>query len=358
LVVPGCIKIAVTAATTLLTFTASAHADEAASWLLERHARFAAYRSAHPNPDAEIAGIKAQTAAMIAANMPPQSATDSSTTDDTIVNNAPLIWRVSNAATELWDGADLPKMIVVPAGEYTMGSPASEANRQANEGPRHRVRIGYNFAVSQYAITVAEYARFVADAHHDVGEACFTIEHGVYRLRGNRDWSHVGFKQSSNSPVGCVNWYDTQAYVAWLSKRSGHQYRLLSEAEYEYINRAGSVSAYWWGDEVGKNLAVCDGCGSTLDNQRTAVVGSFAANAFNLYDTTGNSWSWLADCWNATYAGAPVDGSAFVTGDCDLHVMRGGSVHSVTGELRSASRSRHWFSLRNIPVGFRVARTL
>jgi formylglycine-generating enzyme required for sulfatase activity len=362
--VPGGIKIAVITATMLLTFTAiGAPADDASSWLQQRHARFAAYRSAHPNPDTEIAGIKAQTAIMIAANTRPRPATDSSADNEaidseTMLNSAPLIWRVSNIATELWDGADLPKMIVVPAGEYTMGSPASEANRQANEGPRHRVRIGYSFAVSEYAITVGEYARFVADTHHDGGEACFTIEHGVYRLRGNRDWSHVGFKQSSNNPVGCVNWYDTQAYVAWLSKRTGHQYRLLSEAEYEYINRAGSVSAYWWGDEVGNNRTNCDGCGSALDNQQPMVVGSFAANAFNLYDTTGNSWSWLSDCWNATYAGAPVDGSAYITGDCDLHVMRGGSVHSVTGELRSASRSRHWFSLRNIPVGFRVARTL
>jgi formylglycine-generating enzyme required for sulfatase activity len=273
-------------------------------------------------------------------------------------HHALVIWRVSNTPVELWDGADFPKMIVVPAGEYTMGSPASEPNRQANEGPRHRVRIGYSFAISQYTITMGEYARFVADTHHDVGEACFTIEHGEYRLREGRDWRRVGFTQTGNSPRGCVNRNDAQAYVSWLSKRTSHTYRLLSEAEYEYANRAGSVNANWWGDDIGKNRTVCDGCGSALDNRQLAAVGSFAANAFDLYDTTGNTWSWLSDCWNANYAGAATDGSANADGDCDLHVMRGGSAHSPAKELRSAARSRHSFSLRNLPVGFRVARTL
>jgi formylglycine-generating enzyme required for sulfatase activity len=177
-------------------------------------------------------------------------------------------------------------------------------------------------------------------------------------LRGNRDYQHAGFKQTSNGPVGCVNWFDAQAYVAWLSKQTGHAYRLLSEAEYEYLNRAGTVTAYWWGEDIGINRTVCDGCGSAWDKRQLAVVGSFAPNAFGLYDTTGNSWSWLADCWNANYAGVPADGSAATEGDCDLHVMRGGGERSPARELRSAYRSRHWFSLRNIVVGFRVAETL
>jgi formylglycine-generating enzyme len=344
----GGIKIAAIAGIAALNVAAAtARADDATEWLKSRHTRFAAYRSDHPNPDAEIAKIKVETAAMIAAA--PANA---------LLERPTTIWRVSDTPLALWDGADYPRMIVVPAGEYTMGSPAAEPGRQANEGPRHRVRIGASFAVSQTAVSVGEYARFVADTHHDGGEACFTIEHGEYRLRGGRDWRRVGFKQTNNSPVGCVNWYDVTAYAAWLAKKTGHAYRLLSESEYEYINRAGSVSAYWWGDDIGKNRTVCDGCGSAVDNRQTAAVGGFAPNAFGLYDTTGNTWSWLSDCWNADYAGAPADGSANMSGDCDLHVMRGGSVHSPVRELRSAARSRHWFSLRNIPVGFRVARTL
>jgi formylglycine-generating enzyme required for sulfatase activity len=347
---PDWIRIAaltVIAALGCNTFTA--RADDTSSWLKERRTRFAAFRAAQPNPDTQIAGIKARTAALIAAYAP-----DS----DPVLDHAPVIWRVSDTPVELWDGPEYPEMIVVPAGEYTMGSPASEPNRQANEGPRHRVRVGYSLAVSKYSVTVGEYRRFVVDTQHDVGEACFTIEHGEYRLRGARDYQRVGYRQTSNGPVGCVNWFDAQAYVAWLSKKTGHTYRLLSEAEYEYLNRAGTISAYWWGEDIGTNRTVCDGCGSVWDKTRLAVIGSFAPNAFGLYDTTGNNWSWLSDCWNATYAGAPADGSANTNGDCDLHVMRGGGERSPYRELRSASRSRHWFSLRNIVVGFRVAQTL
>ncbi len=305
-------------------------ADDSGAWLRQRTAAFAGFRHAHPGADAGISGRGSSPAAPAAAA-------------------APL---------ELWDGAEYPLMVVVPAGEYMMGSPETEPMRQANEGPRHRVRIGYAFAVGKYPVTVGEYARYVADTHHDGGEACFTIERHEYRLRGNRDWHHAGFAQTADHPVGCVNWFDARAYVAWLSKQTGHSYRLLSEAEYEYANRAGSTSAWWWGDAIGTNRTVCDGCGSPFDDRQPAKVGSYEANAFGLYDTTGNVWSWTADCWNADYSAAPDDGSAYSTGDCDLHVMRGGSLHSPVRELRSAARSRHWFSLRNVPVGFRVARDL
>jgi len=348
----GWTRIAASVAAAALSLgTLNARADDSAAWLKYRRARFAAFHAAHSHPEAEIAGIKARTAALIAEQ--PAPATPAAGLDA-----APMIWYASDPPLELWDGPEYPELIVVPAGEYTMGSPTSEPNRQPNEGPRHRVRIGYSFAVSKYSVTVGEYRRFVVDTHHDIGEACFTIEHGEYRLRGNRDYQHAGFKQTSNGPVGCVNWFDAQAYVAWLSKQTGHAYRLLSEAEYEYLNRAGTVTAYWWGEDIGINRTVCDGCRSVWDKRQLAVVGSFAPNAFGLYDTTGNSWSWLADCWNANYAGVPADGSAATEGDCDLHVMRGGGERSPTRELRSAYRSRHWFSLRNIVVGFRVAETL
>jgi len=297
----GWIRIAASVAAAALSLgTLNARADDSVAWLKYRRAHFAAFRAAHTHPEAEIAGIKARTAALIAEQ--PAPATPAAGLDA-----APMIWHASNPPLELWDGPEYPELM--------------------------------------------------ADTHHDIGEACFTIEHGEYRLRGNRDYQHVGFKQSSNGPVGCVNWFDAQAYVAWLSKQTGRAYRLLSEAEYEYLNRAGTVTAYWWGEDIGINRTVCDGCGSAWDKRQLAVVGSFAPNAFGLYDTTGNSWSWLADCWNANYAGVPADGSAATEGDCDLHVMRGGGERSPAPELRSAYRSRHWFSLRNIVAGFRVAET-
>jgi formylglycine-generating enzyme required for sulfatase activity len=334
-------------------FAAGAAGPGGAAWMKVRHTGFAAYRAAHPDPDAEIADLKARTAALVAAR-PPAPARSG----DAVLQSPPVIWRMPGKPIELWDGPEYPRIIVLPAGEYTMGSSASEQGRLANEGPPHRVRIAASFAVSQYPVTMGEFARFAAETHHDMGEACFTMEHGEYKLRARRDYLHVGFPQTRNGPALCLNFADAQAYVAWLSKKTGHSYRLLSEAEYEYANRAGTVTAYWWGDDIGRGRTNCDGCGSRWDNRQLAPVGSFGPNPFGLYDTTGNTLSWLADCWTADYARSPADGSADMNGDCDLHDLRGGSLHSPPRALRSAARSRHWFSLRNITVGLRIARTL
>jgi len=347
----GWIGVATVVVLTLPGFAAVAAGPGEAAWMKERRASFAAYRAAHPDPDAEIADLKARSAALAAPHPPAPSS-------DAVLQSPPSIWRLSDQPIELWDGPDSPRMIVLPPGEFTMGSPASEQGHLANEGPLHRVRIAASFAVSRYPVTMGEFARFVAETHHDMGEACFTMEHGEYKLRAWRDYLHVGFPQTRNGPALCVNFADAQAYVAWLSKKTGHSYRLLSEAEYEYANRAGTATAYWWGGDIGRGRTNCDGCGSRWDNRQLAPVGSFAPNPFGLYDTTGNTLSWLADCWTADYARAPADGSADMNGDCDLHDLRGGSLHSPPRALRSAARSRHWFSLRNITVGLRIARTL
>lgn len=332
-----------------LAFTAAtARADDAADWAKARKTHYAAYRAAHPKPDAEIAAIKAKTAAMVASYGRPL---------ETDLDKPPAIWRAVDKPLELWDGEDAPKMIVIPAGEYSMGAAPNEVGRAPMEGPRHRVRIGYSFAVSATSVTVGEFARFVAETKRDMGEACFTMENGEYRLRGNRDWRHPGFAQTENGPVLCVNYFDVQAYLEWLSKKTGHAYRLLSESETEYVSRAGATTAFWWGDEIGKGRANCIGCGSPWDNAHPGPVASFAPNPFGLYDTAGNALSWVSDCWTPDYSAAPTDGSP-ATGDCDLHDLRGGSWHSAPKGLRPAARSRHWFSLRNTTVGFRVARTL
>jgi formylglycine-generating enzyme required for sulfatase activity len=138
-------------------------------------------------------------------------------------------------------------------------------------------------------------------------------------------------------PAINVSWYDAQSYVAWLSRITGKEYRLLSEAEYEYAARAGTQTAYPWGDKIGKNNANCVECGSQWDGKQTAPVGSFAANGFGLYDMVGNVIEWVEDCYQDSYNGAPVDGAAWTGGDCRGRVVRGGSYGSAADSLRSAA---------------------
>jgi formylglycine-generating enzyme required for sulfatase activity len=153
-----------------------------------------------------------------------------------------------------------------------------------------------------------------------------------------------------------VSWDDAQAYVAWLSQKTGKPYRLLSEAEWEYAAQAGT------GREVaasqGANQANCNGCGSSWDSKQTAPVGSFAATTFGLHDMLGNVWEWTADCWNDSQAGAGVDASARLRGDCSRRVLRGGSWLDFLGGTRSAVRGRFTSDSRDVSLGFRVARTL
>src|SRR5262249_17947659 len=126
-------------------------------------------------------------------------------------------------------------------------------------------------------------------------------------------------------PVINVTWDDANRYVSWLSRITGKHYRLLSEAEYEYAARAGTSTAYPWGNDIGKNQANCNGCGSMWDNKQPAPVGSFASNDFGLYDMVGNVGQWVEDCFHPNYEGAPTNGSAWTTGDCRRRVVRGGS---------------------------------
>ena len=158
-----------------------------------------------------------------------------------------------------------------------------------------------------------------------------------------------------------VDWDDAQTYAKWLSWITGKPYRLLSEAEYEYGARAGTVTTFPWGDDIkldGKAMANCFGCGSQWDAKQTAPVGSFPANRFGLYDMVGNVWEWTEDCWHANYEGAPADGSAWTSGDCNRRVIRGGSWDGNPPDLRSGRRFELNTDNRYNPLGFRVARTL
>jgi formylglycine-generating enzyme required for sulfatase activity len=226
-----------------------------------------------------------------------------------------------------------PEMIVLPAGSFSMGSP--------DEGPQHEVVLPRPFAVSKVDVTFADWDACVAAGGCPQEERAADAGWG----RGTR-------------PVIFVSWDDTQAYVAWLTRMTGKQYRLLSETEWEYAARAGSTTAYFWGEEIGKNNANCNGCGSQWDNRQTSPVGSFKPNAFGLRDMAGNVWQRVQDCYHDNYNGAPHDDLAWTSGDCSRRVVRGGSWFSVPGNLRSARRS--WYSSVNRfnDSGFRVARTL
>ena len=262
------------------------------------------------------------------------------------------------AGTKLRDCAECPELVVVPSGSFEMGSPSSEDGRDDDEGPVHRVRIGRAFAVGVKEVTVGEYGRFVSETGRSMGDSCWTYEGGGWESRSGRGWRNPGFGQTDGHPVVCVSHEDAQAYVGWLSGETGEGYRLLSESEWEYVSRAGTRTAYWWGNEIGRNRANCDGCGSRWDNRQTAPVGSFSANAFGLHDVHGNVWEWVEDCWNGSYAGAPTDGSAWESGDCSRRVLRGGSWDLAPGILRSANRNGDSTGNRVDLVGFRVARTL
>jgi len=155
-----------------------------------------------------------------------------------------------------------------------------------------------------------------------------------------------------------VSWDDAQRYVAWLSRMTGQPYRLLREAEWEYAARAGTTTAYYWGDEIGKGNANCDGCGSQWDGKQTAPIGSFAPNAFGLYDMAGNVYQWVQDCYHDDYNGAPIDGSAWTSEDCSRRVVRGGSWFRYPLVLRSAFRFSNATDYRDYDLGFRVGRTL
>ena len=239
------------------------------------------------------------------------------------------------------DCGECPEMVFVPAGSFMMGS----ESYGEDERPEHRVTISAPLAVGKYEATFAEWDACARDG----GCEAHPEDHGWGRGR---------------RPVVGVTWAQARGYTDWLSRRTGKEYRLLSESEWEYVARAGSTTDYWWGDEIGKRRANCNGCGSRWDDKETAPAGSFQANAFGLYDVHGNLWEWVEDCWKENYRGVPSDGSAWQRPEheaCPAHVIRGGSWNDWPVVLRLGHRKYDnltWYSPRQDEVGFRVARTL
>jgi formylglycine-generating enzyme required for sulfatase activity len=235
------------------------------------------------------------------------------------------------------DCADCPEMVHIPAGSFLMGSAESETGREFDEGPQHRLQMPA-FAIGKYAVTFAEWDVCVAT--------------GGCSKKPDDLWGR------GRQPVIQVNWNDAQQYVRWLSTKTGHRYRLPSEAEWEYAARAGTTTAYYWGDDIGRGHADCSGCGSQWDRKQTALVGSFDPNPWGLYDMLGNVEQMTQDCLHDNYNGAPTDGSAWATGgDCTRRVARGGYWNFSTSQIRAAFRSSNPVDTAHTTTGFRVART-
>ena len=267
-----------------------------------------------------------------------------------------------------------PELVVVPLWSYRMGSPSSEVGRGDDEGPVHQVTIGRPFAVGVYEVTRGEFARFVSETGRSMGDSCWTYEGGEWKERSGRHWMSPGYSQADNHPVVCVNWDDAKAYVRWLSVKTRHEYRLLSEAEWEYVARAGTRTARYWGESESGQCRYANGAdrmakrhnsGWTVADcddryYQTSPTGTYEANGFGLHDVLGNVWEWVEDCWNDSYRGAPSDGRAWESesGDCGRRVVRGGSWGNSPGSLRSANRYGVTTGDRNYLAGFRVARTL
>lgn len=226
-----------------------------------------------------------------------------------------------------------PEMVPISGGAFRMGDETSVANPE--ERPVHRVDVP-PFAMSQHEVTFAEWDACVAA--RACSDEIFDQEWG----RGDR-------------PVVNVGWDEAQVYVRWLSQTTHKNYRLPSEAQWEYAARAGAQTRYSWGDDMLPGKAVCySQCGEDAD--KTSVVGNTQPNAFGLYDLHGNVWEWVQDCWNETYDSAPGDGSARTDGDCERRVVRGGGWLNYASELRSAVRMAQPTSIHFSSLGFRVVR--
>jgi formylglycine-generating enzyme required for sulfatase activity len=242
--------------------------------------------------------------------------------------------------------ANCPEMVIVPAGSFIMGSPEREPVRSHDEAPQHAVMFARQFSVGTFAVTFDEWDACIADG------GC----------NGYRPDDH-GWGRGRR-PVINVSWDDASAFTAWLSRKTGKPYRLLSEAEHEYVTRAGTTTPFWWGTTISSQQANYDGNSTYGDGPtgeyraQTLPVDSFSMNPWGLYQVHGNVTELTQDCWNTNFIGAPSDGSAWTSGDCEVRVRRGGSWRGFPANVRAAHRNWDSTDQRTSITGFRVARNL
>ena len=326
---------------------AGSEAAAAGRWIAQR-LRYIDYgREVLVNPDSLLADNAASSATAIAA---PNEVT-------VWLADVPQAFQDSLAAPVFIE----PDRRVIPAGQFTMGSPAQETGRTPDEGPQHTVKVA-QFALGSTEVTFDEYDAFAKATNR--------------QLPSDEGWGR------GRRPVINVSWDDAQAYAAWLSEKAHKAYRLPTEAEWEYAARAKTQTSRYWGDDP-KNQQACQ-YANVYDRQHvdeikkryswagtpfdcddaypfTAPVGQFKPNAWGLQDMLGNAWEWVADCWHDSYQGAPNDGSDWEDKkgcDSGRRVLRGGSWNSYPGIVRAAYRGRSYPGSGDIFIGFRLARTL
>lgn len=286
------------------------------------------------------------------------------------------------------DCATCPELAVMPAGKFTMGpagtnalGAADESDPETGESLPLAVTIAAPFALGRFEVTHAEYARFVAATGYRPDAGC-RVWHDGWQVDTAASWRAPVQPKTprDRDPVNCVSWNDATAYAAWLAKTTGKPYRLPSESEWEYAVRAGSNAARPFGNNSFEGVSLSLACdnGNVFDTTAQAVylfsapyarckdgaadvalVGSYAANSFGVYDMIGNVAEWTADCYTASYWGRPPDGRAWIwQGGCETRALRGGSWASRPSDARSAKRADAPPDRRDTTIGFRVARDL
>ena len=298
----------------------------------------------------------------------------------------------ADAPENIRDCTDCPELVSIPVGEFVMGADLDEPRRlelpefwATREQPKHRVLIQRAFALGKYELTRAEFARFAAETGYSPEPGCWHFIGTEWLFDQTRSWRDAKIDETDAHPVTCINWHDASAYLEWLSRKTGQRYRLASEAEWEYAVRAGTSTAYWFGDDPARicefvNLGDLD----TQDRFRwhetkikydkmsdwkgqscrdgyptLAPVAATVANPFGLHGMLGNANEWVADCWNDDHRSAPGHQAARLTGaDCGLRVMRGQGWTAVAASTRAAFRLKMNATDRRFTFGFRVARDL
>ena len=277
------------------------------------------------------------------------------------------------------DCADCPEMVIIPSGRFVMGAAPDEEDREAlsdefrnRSQPQRSVDVK-RFSLGKFEVTRGQYRLFAEATGHRT-DGCFFWTGSGFEEDPNKDWRNAGYAQDDLHPAACVSWNDASAYAKWLSDRTAKNYRLPSEAEWEYAARAGTTASRFWGDGGDMSCGYANGADLTAEAQvpaarnwarancndrhaYTAPVGSYRANSFGLHDMLGNVAEWTQDCWNGNYSGAPTDGSARAAGDCSQRAVRGGAWDDAPVGVRAAYRVGSPTVVRVYSRGFRVARS-
>ena len=290
------------------------------------------------------------------------------------------------------DCPECPEMIVIPAGSFMMGCLENDSSCSPQEKPLREIKIR-QFAAGKFDVTRGEWRAFVAATNRPTSGGCVASAlpidslHTPWDLNPSASWKNLGFTQDDSHPVVCITWNDAQEYIRWLSKKTGADYRLLTEAEWEYAARAGTTTPFPWGSTATHEYANYgrDNCceGRQLGDDQwtfTSPVGSFPPNAFGLYDMNGNVLQYVQDCFANSYSAHPTDGTAYTgsielkmterfswmdgKNSCSFHMIRGGCWGDPPEMIRSSFRN--WSpgpgaTLENYSsagLGFRVAKTL